>query len=124
LAIASSRSLTSTSSASGRSSIDRVDDLVGEDHRRHAQDVVVHRPDRDEVLLGADDHARDRHLAGLAPWRRAAAGTAWRRPGRAQVVRVVVEDRVDLREVTNSSISIVLVFLGSSASSSSFVIVT
>ena len=77
-----------------------VDDLVGEEHRRHLEHVVVgQRPDRDEALLLADDDLGDRDAVGVAhrlqqqPVGLRAAG-----PGR-QVVRVVVEDRVDLVEV-------------------------
>ena len=62
----------------------RVDDLVGEDHRRHAQDVVVHRAQRDEVLLRADDDAGDRRPCPSRASPRAAAGRAWRRRARAR----------------------------------------
>src|SRR3954471_934458 len=76
-----------------------IDDLVGEDHRGHPEDVALHGADRDEVLLLADHDLGDRDLAALAhrleqqPVRLRATG-----PGR-EVVRVVVHDRVDVREV-------------------------
>ena len=85
----------------GRDLVDAVglDDLVGEEHRRHAQDVIVHRAQGDERLLGADDHPRDGDAAGLAhgldeqPVGLCSAGP------RREVIGVVVEDRVDLREL-------------------------
>src|SRR4051812_35777032 len=73
-----------------------VDDLVREDHRRHAEEVVAHWPHGDELLLGADDDRRDRHAAGLAH-RVEQQLVGLRAAGpRGEVVRVVVVDRVDL----------------------------
>ncbi len=60
---------------------------------------VAHRAQRDELLLGADHDARDRHLAGLAHrLEQQPVGLGAARPGR-EVVGVVVEDRVDLGEL-------------------------
>ena len=61
-AISSSRSDASTSSSGRSSSCPGVDDLVGEEHRRHRSTSPA-GADRDEVLLGADHDAGDRHLA-------------------------------------------------------------
>ena len=57
------------------------------------------RADRDEALLVADDNARDRHLVRLLHRvEQQPVGLRGRRVGH-EVVRVVVEDRVDLVEI-------------------------
>jgi hypothetical protein len=74
------------------------DHLVVEDHRAHGQDVAD-RAQRDELLLGADDHLRDADPAGLAhgvDQEPVGLGAA---RARHEVVRVVEVDRVDLREL-------------------------
>ena len=84
----------------GRDLVDRVgvDDLVGEDHRRHPERVVADRAHRDELLLGADDDGRDRDAARVAHGlEQQPVGLGAARPGR-EVVRVVVVDRVDVVE--------------------------
>ena len=74
-------------------------DLVVEDHRLHRQHVAGGGADRDELLLGAQHDARDRHLAGLAHrLEQQRVGLARALVG-DEVVRVVVEDRVDVLEV-------------------------
>ena len=74
------------------------DDLVEVDERVHLQQVAV-RADRDERLLVADDDLRDGDLVRLA--HRVEQELVRLRPARPgrQVVRVVVEDRVDLGQV-------------------------
>src|SRR4051794_19117042 len=76
-----------------------VDDLVGEDHRRHPEHVAVHGTDRDEALLLADDDAGDGDLARLAHrLQQQPVGLGATGAGR-EVVGVVVEQRVDRVEV-------------------------
>jgi hypothetical protein len=82
------------------------DDLVEEDQRVHLQQVA-RGAHGDERLLVADDDLGDRHLARLAHRVEQQLVRAWTRRRRAQVVRVVVEDRVDLGSSTKSRMSIV-----------------
>ena len=74
-------------------------DLVVEDHRLHRQHVALAGADRDELLLGAQHDAGDRHLAGLAHRLEQQAVGLPRALVGDEVVRVVVEDRVDVLEV-------------------------
>ena len=76
----------------------RVDHLVVEDHGGHGHHVAG-GPDRDEVLLLPDHHARDRDLVRLLHGaHQQAVGLGGAGAGR-EVIGVVEVDRVDLVQV-------------------------
>ena len=98
-AMSSSR-LDGSASASGRRAPRRrrVDDLVGEQQRRQLERDLG-RAQRDEVLLGAQHDAGDADAAARAHRLEQQPVGLGAARGRRDVVRRVVEDRVDLRAV-------------------------
>ena len=76
---------------------DRIVDLVGVHHRRE-QELAVLGPDRGQVLLGAQHEVGDADLAFVLH-RLGEEGVGLTRLVRREVVRAVVEDRVDVDQV-------------------------